>query len=241
MFNTAVGAVLPIVSSVPYKAQYLAVSALKAIADPEKGDMVALVGELTSTGPFGGAASSMLQIMMSDRRGRYLLKHQPRITDELLVRARLMPEGSLGRSYSHFMDTNQFTPSGRPPVQLIADPFEAYAMTRYREIHDFMHTLVRAGRTVEEELAVKILEYYHTGIPLGVLAVIGGMPHLNTAAIKRTLSLHREWAKGNCPKNTHTPSTPNFLCVHWEDLLERNHDSVLEELHVTPYLGSSTF
>ena len=47
-------------------------------------------------------------------------------------------------------------------------------MTRYREIHDFLHVLTGLPPTVEGELALKTLEAVQTGLPMAALSAIAG-------------------------------------------------------------------
>ena len=58
--------------------------------------------------------------------------------------------------------------------RLIDEPELAYAMTRYREIHDFLHVLTGLPPTVEGELALKTLEAVQTGLPMAALSALGG-------------------------------------------------------------------
>lgn len=220
-------------------------AAAGAIQNPDKGDMVARVGELSAnvTGSLGG----MQRAMLATRSGRSILMHQPRITDDVLFKAREMPKGTFGSVYAQFMDANEFLPSGRAPVEHISDPFYAYVMTRYRECHDFLHSVLLCGRSVEEEIVVKMVEFHHTGLPIGALAVVGGMPHLSSEAVQRVVGAHREWAKRNAPKDhlhvppNGLPATKNFLCVPWEDMLPLSHEDVLSRVGMVPFPGPRTF
>ena len=47
-------------------------------------------------------------------------------------------------------------------------------MTRYREIHDFLHVLTGLPPTVEGELALKSLEAVQTGLPMAALSAMAG-------------------------------------------------------------------
>jgi hypothetical protein len=58
--------------------------------------------------------------------------------------------------------------------RLIDQPELAYAMTRYREVHDFLHVLTGLPPTVEGELALKTLEAVQTGLPMAALSAIAG-------------------------------------------------------------------
>ncbi|EPY33886.1 ubiquinone biosynthesis protein-like protein [Strigomonas culicis] len=203
---------------------------LRAIRDPTDAVAVSAVGELSSL----DALENMKHAMMSDIRGRSILKHQPIVDDAVLERARAQPEDSFGRTYAAYMDHNAFTPNGRVAVKHIDDPLLAYVMTRYRQCHDYLHTVTGCGRTVDEELAVKLLEWQHTGLPLGLLAIAGGAPHLSSTQ-RRHMPLYMEWARQNAPKYIHgEKQTPCYLNVVWEDLLERPLKEVQDLVNITP-------
>lgn len=202
----------------------------RAIFNPLDGDAVAAVGEISAL----HALENMRRQMMESQSGRYLLQVQPHISDKLLEEARQLPEGSFGRRYALYMDTNQFLPDGRTPVRHIEDSTLAYIMTRYRQCHDFLHTCADAGRTVHEEVAVKLLEYQHTGLPLGLLAVPGGAPH-ETPEQRRNTKLYWEWAKLNAPCTAHGKKPIPFYLNHiWEDMLDLPMEKVMDITGITP-------
>lgn len=202
----------------------------RAIADPNDAEAVAAVGELSAV----GALEGMRRRMLGSQTGRYILQVQPQVRDSLLEDARQMPEGSFGRRYAAYMDFNKFTPEGRTAVQHISDPLLAYIMTRYRQCHDFLHTCADCGRTVHEEVAVKLLEYQHTGLPLGLLALPGGGVHL----YEKELSQYRaywKWAQLNAPCSTHGKKQLPFYLNHvWEDLLELPMEEVTNITGIVP-------
>lgn len=194
-----------------------AMHSFRAIRDPTDADAVAAVGELSSL----EALENMKRKMMGDRDGRAILHEQPMVTDDVLEMARAQPEGSFGQHYAAYMDHNHFTPSGRTPVRYILDPTLAYVMTRYRQCHDFLHTVSAAGRSVEEELAVKLLEWHHTGLPLGLLAVAGGAPHLDTEQ-RENMRVYWQWAADLAPSSVHGEKyVPFYLNVQWEEMMPR--------------------
>jgi len=216
-----------------HSASTLAAALARAVYEPNNGSAVATVGELTA----GPALGKMLEVMMAEKEGRRLLLLQPRITDATLDSALQSPAGTFGASYAQFMVVNRFKPGGRPPVQHIPDPTLAYVITRYREIHDFVHVITGCGRSVDEEIAVKLLEWHHTGLPLGLLSVVGGLPHLQQRERSRLWSTTLAWAADNAPSGAHVDATPlsasskravrNILTVPWEDMLAIPHDEVL--------------
>ncbi|KEG11998.1 ubiquinone biosynthesis protein-like protein [Trypanosoma grayi] len=205
-------------------------ASVSAIWDPTNGDAVAAVGEITAA----TALEQMKQSMMAERTGRMILQGQPRVTDDTLAFASQQPAGTFGHRYALYMDHNHFLPSGRTPVTRIADPVLAYVMQRYRETHDFVHACTGCGRTVEEELAVKLLEWRHTGLPLGLLAVLGGMPWLNVQQM-RNMALYKEWAELNAPSQRHDQRRiPCILNVPWESYLDKPFEALLEDVGITP-------
>lgn len=58
------------------------------------------------------------------------------------------------------------TPDSRQPVQFLDDPQLAYVMTRYRESHDLVHTVLGMPTTMLGEVAVKWFEALNTGLPM---------------------------------------------------------------------------
>ncbi|RNF26090.1 ubiquinone biosynthesis protein-like protein [Trypanosoma conorhini] len=206
------------------------VASASAAWDPTNGAAVAAVGEITAT----AALEHMKRAMMAERTGRMILKTQPCITDDVLELASRQPPGTFGHRYALYMNHNHFLPSGRTPVTRIEDPTLAYIMRRYRETHDFLHVCAGCGRTVEEELAIKLLEWRHTGLPLGLLAVLGGMPSLRRQQIKN-MALYREWAELNAPNQLHGQrNIPCMLNVWWESYIDRPFEEVLSEVGITP-------
>lgn len=204
-------------ASVTGQAMVFAYQSLRAIRDPTDADAVSAVGELSSL----DALEAMKHAMMADRTGRMILRRQPLVSEETLKVAREQPAGSFGSRYAAYMDHNHFTPSARTPVRHISDPTLAYVMTRYRQCHDFIHTITEAGRSVEEELAVKLLEWRHTGLPLGLLAVVGGAPHLASHQ-RRNMRVYWEWAAEQAPCCVHGERpVPFYLNVPWEEMLPK--------------------
>lgn len=203
---------------------------IRAMFDPTDAAAVSAVGEI----PAYPALEYMRRIMMENQSGRYILQVQPTVGDRLLNEARQLPEGSFGRRYADYMDHNHFTPSGRTAVQFISDPLLAYIMTRYRQCHDFLHTCSDCGRTVHEEVAVKLLEYQHTKLPLGVLALPGGAWHMTSEKRKET-AVYWDWAKLNAPCNEHGKKQIPFYLNHvWEDMLELSMEEVREITGIIP-------
>ena len=59
-------------------------------------------------------------------------------------------------------------------MKLIHDPELAYIMTRYRQTHDFIHTLAGLPPTVLGEVALKWLEMVQFRLPMNALSAFVG-------------------------------------------------------------------
>ncbi|KAG5511120.1 hypothetical protein GH5_07327 [Leishmania sp. Ghana 2012 LV757] len=217
-------------AALAHQAGAFAVESLRAIRDPTNGDAVSAVGELSSL----DSLENMKNCMMADMRGRNILKHRPVVGNEVLEFSRGLAPSTFGFRYAAYMDRNHFLPGGRTVVRHIADPTLAYVMTRYRQCHDFLHAITGCGRTVEEELALKIFEWKHTGLPLGLLSVVGGAPRLSTTQWAN-MRLYWEWASLNAPSSHHgQPAIPMYLNVPWEDMLAKKYDEVVAYTGIMP-------
>ncbi|KAI8850587.1 ubiquinone biosynthesis protein Coq4 [Chytridium lagenaria] len=147
-------------------------SAFKAFADPTRQDMVAALGETTAK----GVLQRMRDQMLLHPTGRKILRERPEISANTMCldSFRHLPKGTFGREYVEFLDRYQVTPDSRVNVKYIYDEELAYVMKRYRQVHDFWHTLAGLGITVEEELALKWMELHQTGLPMTFLSAFVG-------------------------------------------------------------------
>ena len=147
----------------PFQKAFLAVgSALAAFGNPDRADMVAILGETT-----GGISLKMLQRKMKgDSTGRKILEEQPLIRDLKLDTLQSLPENSFGKMYYNFMKERNFKVEERPKVRFLDEAELAYIMTRYREVHDFWHILFGMETTVVGEIGLKWVELLQTGLPM---------------------------------------------------------------------------
>ncbi|KAI7254035.1 Ubiquinone biosynthesis protein COQ4, partial [Hortaea werneckii] len=129
-------------------------SALGAIRNPYRHDLIASLGEATAKPYF---VSRLRRAMLSNPTGRRILRDRPRITSQSmrLEELRQLPDNTVGRAYAAWLDREGVTPDTRDPVRYIDDPEEAYVMQRYRETHDFTHAITGQPVIIEGELAVK--------------------------------------------------------------------------------------
>ncbi|KAI8330490.1 ubiquinone biosynthesis protein Coq4 [Chlamydoabsidia padenii] len=168
-------------------------SAITALQNPLRGDMVATLGETTGS----LFLKRMRDSMLSNTTGRRILKDRPTINTTTLDFDRLRQEcapGTFGHAYISWLDDQGVTPDTRLPVHFVDDEELAYVMQRYREIHDFFHTLTGLGVTVEEELALKWFEWTHTGLPMTMLSSLFGPLQLSWSERARLYGTYVPWA-----------------------------------------------
>lgn len=202
-------------------------SALISLADPERADMVALLGEVT-----GGAALPRLRTaLQGSAEGRWLLAHRPRVRGarfEAAALAASMPPGSFGAAYGTYLAAHGFSADARAPVRFVQGEEEAYIMARYREVHDFLHVLTGLPPSVLGEVALKWLEMAHTGLPVAALAALAGPLRLRAGERAALLTTLAPWALRTAA------AAPQLLAVHYEALLELPLEEVRARLRITP-------
>ncbi|TMW58469.1 hypothetical protein Poli38472_010028 [Pythium oligandrum] len=168
------------------------VSAFTVFANPERGDMLATLGEVTGR----EALQRVHARMCSDPVGTRILVEQPTIRSDQIDfdYLRNLPKDTFGYAYSQFMDAHGFEADGRAYVKYIDDPELAYVMQRYRELHDFWHTLFGLPPTVFGEIILKYVELVQTGLPHCALSGFVGPLRLESAERKRLVTEYIPWA-----------------------------------------------
>ncbi|KAI8872879.1 coenzyme Q biosynthesis Coq4 [Ramicandelaber brevisporus] len=202
---------------------YLAVtSAFGALNDPYRGDLVATLGDTTGM----LALPSIRDRMLSSPTGRRILRERPTISSSTIDLKRLatLPDGTFGREYIRFLDDQQVTPDTRTPVKYVDDEELAYILRRYRETHDFYHTITGFSVTVEAELALKWFEMAQTGLPVATLSALFGPLGLSSEERTRLFDKYVPWALA-CGSQT-----KHFMSIMWEDHWDKPLDQLREEL-----------
>ncbi|KAH7884343.1 coenzyme Q biosynthesis protein Coq4-domain-containing protein [Phlebopus sp. FC_14] len=203
---------------------FLAVgSAVMALINPRRGDMVAALGETTA----GSTLPKLRDTMLDSPEGRRILKDRPRINSQTLDIDRLksLPDGTFGREYVRWLESCNVTPDSREPVHYISDPELAYVMQRYRETHDFYHALFALRVSALPELALKAFEFTNLGFPMTALA-LGASVKMKANQRERLWKEFVPWAlkcgsRGRC-----------FITVYWEERWEQNVEEIKRELGV---------
>ncbi|KAF9919035.1 Ubiquinone biosynthesis protein [Lobosporangium transversale] len=201
-------------------------SAFTALYNPLRGDMVAALGETTGSIFLARIRDQMLQ----DPEGRRILLERPKITSETmqLDNLRQLSDGTFGREYVRFLDDQQVSPDTREPVHFVDSEELAYVMQRYRETHDFYHTLTGLPVTVDGEIALKWFEMAQTGLPMTVLSSLFGPLRLTSQERTRLFDVYIPWALEN------GSNSKLLMNVRWEDWMDRPVEKVRQELGVRP-------
>lgn len=193
-------------------------NAVTAMRDPTRADAVAAVGELTGE-------LSLLELrktMLNHETGKVILQERPIVSQSILGD---YPKGTFGCAYNEFMKRHQFDPDSRDEVKYISDPELAYIMKRYRQNHDFFHTLTGLPPTVLGELGLKWLELFQTKLPLPAFScTVGSLTTLNGSERDTLYRVYLPWAR-SCHE-TMTAKRQNLMNVYYEQELH----SDLEEL-----------
>lgn len=170
-----------------------AASAVAALNNPLRGDMIATLGEATGR----VFLTRMRDQMLASDVGRRILRERPIINTKTLdfeTLKKTCAPGTFGQTYISWLEAEGVTPDTRCDVKYVDDEELAYVIKRYREIHDFFHTLTGLGVTVEEEIALKWFEWAQTGLPMTMLASVFGPLRMTWPERKRLYTGYVPWA-----------------------------------------------
>jgi len=201
---------------------YTVGSAVTALMDPTRGDMVAVLGETTGTRHLVRARDLMLQ----DPVGRRILRSRPIITSESIHLNRLasLPSGTFGKEYVEWLKSENATPDSRRLTTFVDDEELAYVMDRWRQVHDFWHTLTGLNVSVESEIALKWFEAVQGGFPVSWLSSLVGPLALESRA--RLVDYYIPWALRAGKSATF------MLNVMYEELLDLPLDQVRKQVNL---------
>ncbi|RPA87372.1 ubiquinone biosynthesis protein COQ4, mitochondrial [Ascobolus immersus RN42] len=191
-------------------------SALMSFFDPRRGDMIAVLGEVTATPYF---IYRLRDAMLASPTGRQILRDRPRITSKTidLDKLRAMPENTVGREYAMWLDKEGVSPDTRSQVRYIDDEECAYVMQRYRESHDFYHALTGLPIIREGEIALKAFEFANTLLPMTGLSMVATLG-LKGEERKRLRDVYFPWAFRNGLR------AEEVINIYWEKELETDVD-----------------
>ena len=135
--------------------------------DPGRLDQVLVLAQTVNL-PAVARAMGRLE---RDEAGRALLAEQPRIDRAHvdLDALRRLPDGTLGREYTRFLDENGITPDAFETPPDIGDPRSAYVMLRLRQTHDLWHVLTGYAPDVRGEILLQAFTYAQLRAPSALL------------------------------------------------------------------------
>jgi len=210
------------------KAILAAGSALTAILNPSRGDMVATMGETTALRPI---LENIRDRMANDAVGTKILRDRPRINNSTIDRDYIqrLPSGTFGNEYAKFLDSLNTSPDARPVVQYIDDEELVYVMQRYRETHDFHHVLLEMRTNMIGEVAVKYFEGIQLGLPMCIFAGIFGAARLGPIHRGQFKELYLPWI---------TEQALNgrlLMTMDYENHFERPIADIQADCNITPF------
>lgn len=146
-------------------------SAVGALLDPRRADLIAALGETTGKPAF----DRVLERMKKSPEGREILLEQPRVISANVGHAWDLPDNTFGAAYAKFMGSRNFSPDDRPPVRFMETEELAYVAMRAREVHDFWHTLFGLPTNLMGETALKVVEFEQMLLPMCLMSVQQGL------------------------------------------------------------------
>ncbi|CAG8668728.1 4790_t:CDS:2, partial [Racocetra fulgida] len=186
--------------------------------------MIATLAETTSS----IFLSKLRDEMLRDSKGRQILRERPIVNSETidLLYLRKLPEGTFGKEYTNFLNREMVTPDTREKVKYIEDEELAYVMQRYRECHDFFHTLTRLPVSVEGELALKWFEFAQTKLPMTLISSVVGPLLLSNSERTRLFEKYVPWAV-QCGSQSKL-----LMNVYFEECWNKDIDEMRKELGI---------
>lgn len=165
------------IPSFPHRARTVVRTLATLARDPGRLDQVLVLGQTVNLPTVARA----IDRVEKDPAGHALLEEQPRIDRAHvdLDALRALPDGTLGREYTRFLDDNGITPDAFEALPDVGDPRAAYMMLRVRQTHDLWHVLTGYAADVRGELLLQAFTYGQTRAPSALL--IAGLGTLRWA------------------------------------------------------------
>ncbi|KAJ6829298.1 ubiquinone biosynthesis protein COQ4 [Iris pallida] len=205
-------------------------SALGALMDPRRADLIAALGETTGKPAF----HRVLMQMKNSPEGREVLLERPRVISSRVSHAWDMPDNTFGSAYAKFMGSRNFSPDDRPPVRFMDTEDLAYVATRAREVHDFWHVLFGLPTNLIGESALKVIEFEQMFLPMCLLSVVGGRARFSDKQRALFYRHYFPWATRAGMRCT------DLMSVYYEKHFHENLVDVREKWGIIPYPDPST-
>ena len=123
-----------------------------------------------------GRVARAVEQLDATEEGRWLFTARPRI-DRAHVdfdALRELPDGTLGREYTRFLDDNGITPDAFEELPSVGDERAAWIMLRMRQTHDLWHVLTGYAPDVRGELLLQAFTYAQIRVPSALVLVVFG-------------------------------------------------------------------
>lgn len=199
-------------------------SAVGALLDPRRADLIAALGETTGK----PAYERVLERMKQSPEGRAVLLERPRVISAKVGHAWDLPENTFGAAYARFMGSRNFSPDDRPPVRFMETDELAYVAMRAREVHDFWHTLFGLPTNLIGESALKVIEFEQMHLPMCLLSVVGGTARFSERQRKLFYQHYFPWAIRAGMQCT------DLMCVYYEQHFEEDLEDVRRKWVIVP-------
>ncbi len=123
-----------------------------------------------------GRVARAVEELEATEAGRWLFATRPRIdrTHVDFDALRSLPDGTLGREYTRFLDDNGITPDAFEELPSVGDERAAWVMLRMRQTHDLWHVLTGYAPDVRGELLLQAFTYAQLRAPSALLLVVFG-------------------------------------------------------------------
>lgn len=156
----------------PHKFALTVGSLFASLFNPARGDMIALLSELSGE----PLLPKLREMMLKMPEGRTIMMQRLAINTQSVDMKYLegLPENTFGKQYFNWLKWCNVGPDTRAKVRFIQDSELAYVMQRYRECHDFYHLMCSMPVNHLGETVVKIFEAAHMGLPVAFLSSIAG-------------------------------------------------------------------
>jgi ubiquinone biosynthesis protein COQ4 len=186
----------------------IALGALRELArDHGRLDQVLVFAQAANAGMVKRAVERLEAIP----NGVALLADRPRI-DRAHVdfdALRRLPDGSLGREYTRFLDENGIGPEPFEELPNVIDERAAWIMLRLRQTHDLWHVLTGYKPDVNGEILLQAFTYSQLGAPSALILALGGTLRWGRFSRKHVSDLRTAFRRGKATK---------FLATfRWED------------------------
>ncbi|KAG6598645.1 Ubiquinone biosynthesis protein COQ4-like, mitochondrial, partial [Cucurbita argyrosperma subsp. sororia] len=199
-------------------------SAVGALLDPRRADLIAALGETTGKPAF----ERVLERMQKSAEGRAVLLERPRVLSSEVGHAWDLPSNTFGAAYANFMGSRNFSPDDRPPVRFMDTDELKYVAMRAREVHDFWHTLFGLPTNLIGESALKVIEFEQMYLPMCMLSVLGGTARFNDRQRKLFFQHYFPWAIRAGMQCT------DLMCIYYERHFHEDLDEMRAKWGIIP-------